>query len=131
MRTGNRNEGTPVPFKPRTLIKHLGSRLMIENWIWEKNLEAFVQIVARLAGYSSFDKDDWPVIQNGVRDTDVERGLWYECPLLGDHPLKLKIARDIGTSVVSLYVEGDTAIEANLGLVIDVCQNFRLLARHS
>jgi hypothetical protein len=104
---------------------------MMKDWIWEENLEAFVQVTARLAAYSSFDEDDWAAIQFGIRDTDVERDLWYEYSLPGVHSIKLKFARDIGTSVVFVCVEGDRELDGSLELVTNLCQDYRILPRHS
>jgi len=97
------------------------------NWIFERNLRPFVEMVARLADYS-FDANDWIAVSHGVRDTDQEADRWFTYSFEGAGQLQLEAAIDPGTSVVHVRVRGGDhlagELQAQLDLLIDVCQTY-------
>ena len=49
----------------------------VQGWIFEENLQPFVELLAFLAGYRLYDEEyDWVAIEYGVKDTDVDEEKW-------------------------------------------------------
>jgi hypothetical protein len=113
-----------------------GSRL--QDWIFAENLQAFVEVLAHLAGYTLYDEEyDWVAIEAGIPETDADEDKWYSYPLLGTHPLALDVARDLGSQVVSIRVRSDAAapadlpaeLAAQLHVLVLLCQSYILTRR--
>ncbi|MGW7545908.1 hypothetical protein ACWGKQ_33095 [Streptomyces sp. NPDC054770] len=78
-----------------------------EGWIWNENVQLFLALLARYAGYD-FDGTDWQAVELGLEATDDEHlECWYSYPLVGsDHHLEVRLAKAVGGDEVSVRVEG-------------------------
>src|SRR5262245_42665133 len=101
---------------------------MIKDWICEENLNPFLEIIAGHAGYG-FGPDDWTAIRFGIQDTDEERGRWYEYEFPASQPMRLRLARDPGSSVLFVCTESDAETERTIQEVFRIAQRYRLSKR--
>lgn len=78
-----------------------------EGWIWNENVQPFLALLARYAGYD-FDDTDWQAVELGLEATDDEHpDRWYSYPLVGsDHHVKVHLAHAVGGEEVSVRVAG-------------------------
>jgi hypothetical protein len=103
----------------------------VDTWIFEENLQPFVELLAFLAGYTLYDAEyDGVAIEYGIKATDKDEGKWYTYALAGTRALERHLARNSGSSVVSVRVTSDAAITAELAAQLDllamVCQLYTL-----
>jgi hypothetical protein len=108
----------------------------VEGWIFAENLQPFIELLAFLAGYASYDDTyDWIAIENGITDTDAAAGKWYAYTFAGTRPLAFQLAQNVGSNVVSVQVTSDTAIDADqvaqLSLLVLLCQHYNIARRGS
>ncbi|MFI5571349.1 hypothetical protein ACIA6T_29230 [Streptomyces sp. NPDC051740] len=84
----------------------------VEGWIWSGNVQPFLALLARYAGYD-FDGTDWQAVELGLAATDDEHlGRWYSCPLVGsDHHLEAHLVQAVGGDEVSVRVAGTSSPE--------------------
>ncbi|MFH9090574.1 hypothetical protein ACH4LD_40620 [Streptomyces sp. NPDC017676] len=84
----------------------------VEGWIWNENVQPFLALLARYAGYD-FDDADWQAVELGLEATDDEHpDRWYSYPLVGsDHRLEVQLAQAVGGSEVSVRVAGTSGPE--------------------
>jgi hypothetical protein len=76
----------------------------VGDWINEERLHGFLDHAARVVGYS-FDETDWAAVSNGLRNTDDDRGQWYEYTFVGRKQLLFAVARSdpsAGSGIVVL-----------------------------
>jgi hypothetical protein len=98
---------------------------MVENWIFEKNLKPFVEIVSRYASYQ-FDADDWIGISSGIAETDQERDRWFDYDFTAGRPVRLRFARDPGSSVLFIRASCDLETEKKIELLFDILSEYLL-----
>jgi hypothetical protein len=94
----------------------------VVGWIWEPNLDNFVQLVAAYVDYRWDDLDDDALI--GALDaTDADKpDAWFEYPIVGRPPVTLALARNRGSAVLSVRITGafDIVLAARLETLLDV-----------
>ncbi len=79
---------------------------VVAGWVWDRNIRPFLDLLSRYVGYS-FDDTDWQAVALGLEATDDDRQEhWYSYPLEGHHQLTVLLANAVGSSVVSVRVEG-------------------------
>jgi hypothetical protein len=67
----------------------------VEGWIWNENVQPFLALLARYAGYD-FDDTDWQAVELGLEATDDEHLRWYSYPLVGsDHRVEVHLANAV------------------------------------
>ena len=93
----------------------------VVGWVFDSAVLSFMAFLARWVGYA-FDELDGEAIDAGVSATDAEADRWFEYPLPGEPALRVRLARDVGTSVVHVRVVGgmDAVLEARVETLIDV-----------
>ncbi|MFF5019341.1 hypothetical protein [Streptomyces sp. NPDC001165] len=79
----------------------------VRGWIWNENVQPFLAILSRYAGYD-FDGTDWQAVELGLEATDDEHpDRWYGYPLVGsDHHIEVHLARAVGGDEVSVRMTG-------------------------
>jgi hypothetical protein len=79
----------------------------IDGWIWQRNLAAFLELLAGYVG-SDFDATDWETVALGVEATDDEDPAgWYAYPLIGiTASLEVRLANAVDSDVLSVVVAG-------------------------
>ncbi|MFE1989591.1 hypothetical protein [Streptomyces mirabilis] len=79
----------------------------VEGWIWHENVQPFLALLARYAGYD-FDDTDWQAVELGLEATDDEHlDRWYSYPLVGsDHRVEVHLANAVEGDEVSVRVVG-------------------------
>ncbi|MFF6778991.1 hypothetical protein ACFY8W_36330 [Streptomyces sp. NPDC012637] len=79
----------------------------VEGWIWNENVQPFLALLARYAGYH-FNATDRQAVELGLQATDDEHpDRWYSYPLVGsDHHLEVHLAKAVGGDEVSVRVAG-------------------------
>lgn len=84
----------------------------VEGWIWNENVQPFMALLARYAGYD-FDGSDWQAVELGLEATDDEHpDRWYSYPLVGsDHHFEVHLAQAVGGNEVSVRVAGTSNSE--------------------
>ncbi|GAA4547645.1 hypothetical protein [Amycolatopsis samaneae] len=78
------------------------------GWIREENL---AKVMAYLAGLVDYDWDDFDAdaLDAGIppTDADLPTDTWFEYPVVGMPALSLRIAREQGAGLLSMYITGD------------------------
>ena len=86
-------------------------------------------ILSFIAEYK-FDNDDYIAVSNGIKNTDFESNIWYEYSIIGAYTIDLKIAHDVGSSVIQIII--DTKIdEKYIDIVYYLNQDFDIKNRNS
>jgi hypothetical protein len=98
---------------------------MVADWIFDENLRPFLTALGWVVGYQ-FGTDDWEAISTGVRDSDGEADRWYEYEFPGQHPAKLLLACDPGTSVVQVRASVKDELEPQVRLAVSIFQRFHV-----
>jgi hypothetical protein len=79
---------------------------VVAGWVWDHNVRPLLDLLSHYAGYP-FDDTDWQAVALGLEATDDDhQGLWYSYPLQGHHQLTIRLANAVGSSVVSVRIEG-------------------------
>ena len=77
---------------------------MVASWIFEQNLEAFLEMLAYIAGCKLNDWDFAAVVA-GIPGTNDETGKWFAYEFVGNRRIvKFDIADDPGSSVLHFRV---------------------------
>ena len=97
----------------------------MRDWIFEENLVPWLETVARIARYE-LHPDEPQAVVHGLKDTDSERGHWFEYEF---HGIRLKLARDPGTSVLSFELHLPAAFVPRIETVAEVAQTYQLRKR--
>jgi len=95
------------------------------RWIFDTNLEPFLNVLSWMVKYK-FEYWDWEVISNGVLHTGVEADKWYDYEFSGEITVKMRIARDVGSSVVWVDVDLPDKYQATYKIVTETFCNFLL-----
>lgn len=94
----------------------------VVGWIFETNLDKFVEWVATYVNYRWDDLDDGALV--GTLDaTDADNPeAWFEYPIVGSPPVTLSVARDWGSAKFSVRITGafDVVLAARLETLLDV-----------
>jgi len=99
---------------------------MPSDWILEDNLKPSLETLAAFSGYN-IDAWDWDAIWHGVKDTDVERGAWFEYELAAGHPVGVRVAKDVGSSMVFVDVRAGEELEAKMQAALEIMQTYHLM----
>jgi hypothetical protein len=78
----------------------------VAGWVWEENVNRFMRHLAYTVAYD-FDDLDRGAVETGLKDTDAERGRWFDYLLVGQGQLKVELARDPDASPIMVRVSGD------------------------
>jgi len=100
---------------------------MASGWIMEENLKPFLEVVAFLAE-CELDEDDWIAIEYGIRDTNIERDIWFTYPDFGSREFTVRAADDPGSGIVWAAVDKDGGLppelKAQLRVLFWMCQGY-------
>jgi hypothetical protein len=77
---------------------------MFSGWIIDQNLKPFLETLSGFVQYDLNDSD-WDAVSFGIRETDSERDVWFDYRLIGNTTIKLRLAHDVGTSVIFVNVQ--------------------------
>ena len=103
---------------------------MIETWVFRENLDAFLRLVAHVAGYD-YSVDDRLAFDAAIGSTDAENGDWFSYEFAGSSSvLPFTCAIDSGTSVVHFRLNGPESIAAQIQLATVACTDFNITYRH-
>lgn len=94
----------------------------VVGWVFETNLEKFVQLVATYVDYRWDDFDDAALI-GALDTTDADKPeTWFEYPIVGNPPVTLALALNEGSAVVSVRITGafDVVLAARFDTLLDV-----------
>ncbi|MEH2199429.1 hypothetical protein [Nostoc sp.] len=97
---------------------------MAPNWIFDNNLKPFFEILAMFCS-CKIDQDDLDTIYSEVKKTDYEKDVWFEYEY--SEGLELKVAQDIGSSVIFVDVLADEGLKAKIAVAIEILQIYRLI----
>jgi Cysteine-rich CPCC len=95
------------------------------RWISETNLEPFLTTVSWIVKYK-FDDRDWEVMSKGVLQTDAEADKWYSYEFSGEQTAKMRIARDVGSSVIWVDVDLAEEHQRTYSIITDIFSVFLL-----
>jgi|CXWL01.1.fsa_nt_gi hypothetical protein len=99
---------------------------MVQNWIFQTNLEAFIAFLAQIAKYP-LDKWDYDAIRAGLDGTNVERNAWFDYKFEGKAcSFSVQLADDPGSSVLHVRVGGPTDTDDRIELAFFVAQSFTM-----
>jgi hypothetical protein len=94
----------------------------VVGWVWPSNVERLLFWASHYVGYR-FDDADWQAVEIALPGTDDEReDGWFEYPLVGAPPLRVRLAQAVGAAPVSVRVSGDMddLLEARVSTLLDV-----------
>lgn len=78
----------------------------VAGWVWEDEVDAAVEYVARWVGYA-YDGSDWMAIETGLLTTDADReDGWFDYPICGRPQLTVWLAVEPEGDFVNLRVTG-------------------------
>jgi len=98
---------------------------MYAAWILEENIKPLLETVARIAG-AQLDNWDWDATTVGLKNTDHERGQWFDYQFQGNHSVKIRLAREHGTSVLFVELESNAQIESQCAVALTIMADYRL-----
>jgi hypothetical protein len=98
----------------------------VAGWVYEYNLQAFVEVLSTLARYD-YGADDAAAVEVGVGRTDGDGGTWFTYPLCGEEDYTLALARDVGTSVVLVRVGVPASAVPRVEMAMQIAQTYRLV----
>ena len=77
---------------------------MLQSWILEHNLESFLILLARIAGYD-FGRWDYDAVVAGLNGTSDENGVWFDYEFQGNNrSVAFSAAQDRGASVLHFRI---------------------------
>src|SRR5690242_7122843 len=77
----------------------------VGRWIFKRNLESFLEILAYVAG-CPFEDWDYCAVVAGVEDTNDETNKWFDYQLTGSKRLvSFQVADDPGSSVLHFRID--------------------------
>jgi hypothetical protein len=94
----------------------------VAGYIWETNLDDFVQLVAAYVDYR-WDGLDYDALVGALDATDAEKpDTWFDYPIVGSPPLTLALARDWGSAKLGVRITGafDIVLAARFDTLLDV-----------
>lgn|GEM_PF-3737748 len=99
---------------------------MVCNWIMRENYLPFLRTCASFVGYS-FDEADSTALRFGLKDCDDKKSDLYRYEFAGLNTLTLEIAAESNDPVVTVRVEADPEIEAQVEIAIVIMQEYVLV----
>ncbi|MDZ7964112.1 MAG: hypothetical protein RM368_03910 [Nostoc sp. DedSLP03] len=97
---------------------------MAPNWIFDSNLKPLIEILAMFCG-CKIEQDDLDTIYSEVKKTDYEKDVWFKYEY--SEGLELKVAQDLGSSVIFVDVLANEGLEAKVAVAIEILQIYRLI----
>jgi len=98
-----------------------------QGWVHEQSLKAFLECIALFLRHN-FDDDDWAAIQHGLKDTNTEKGRWFDYEFGGDQKAVLKLGRDDpGTGVVMIDVDVPPALVPKVETALEIVSHFKFI----
>ncbi len=99
----------------------------IANWIWLENLQPFVDVLARLAGYE-LSELDWDAIRLGVEESDGDATppRFYSYEFYGESTVCFQLGLDQGSDVVQVRLKVPATLAAEAGFAIKMMNEYRL-----
>lgn len=97
----------------------------MRDWIFEENLVPWLEMTARIAKYELHPAEPQAFV-HGLKDTDSEHGRWFEYEF---HAVRLNVARDPGTSLLSVELNLPAALVPRIETVTEVAQSYQLRER--
>ncbi|WP_436533026.1 hypothetical protein [Actinoplanes sp. HUAS TT8] len=94
----------------------------VGGWVFEGNVVRFLEHLSRYIGYR-YDAADEDALVGALDDTDDESAtFWFSYPLQGTPPVVVLLARGVGSSVVSVRVQGelDPVLEARIDTMLSL-----------
>jgi hypothetical protein len=94
----------------------------VAGWVWPSNVKPLLSMTSHYIGYR-FDDWDWQAIAAALPATDDDReDGWYEYPLVGVPPLRVRLAQAVGAVPVMVTVAGqmDEVLAARISTLLDV-----------
>ena len=101
---------------------------MQQDWIFEENLFLWLEIVASFCRHS-FDSADREAFEFGIQNTDAEQNYWFDYEFSGSCSINLRVARDLGSSVIFVEVGCPSELESRVATAIQIAQEYRLARR--
>jgi hypothetical protein len=104
-----------------TILRSVQER-EVAGWVWPSNVERLLFWASHYVGYN-FDGLDWQAVETALPATDDEReDGWYEYPLVGEPPLRVRLARAVGAAPVTVVVTGemDEPLASRIATLFDV-----------
>lgn len=101
------------------------SLCMDASWIYDDNLEPFVEILVCFCGYK-LDGGDWDTIYFGSKKTDSEQDIRFEYEYTEGLQVKFRATQDIGSSVIFVIVQADEEVEAKVAVPIEILPSYSL-----
>lgn len=101
---------------------------MIARWIYEENILPWLETIANFVGYK-FDEWDWNAVNFGIQNTNVEEEKWYEYQLIGNQIADVKIAIDVGASVMFVQLQSEKSVEEKAQVATEIFQNYLVKVR--
>jgi hypothetical protein len=95
----------------------------VGGWIRDDNLSKVVEYIAALVHYRWDDLDNGALEVGLARtDADLPPDTWLEYPIMGTTELTLRIARDHGSGILSVIIDGemDDVLAARYETLMDV-----------
>ena len=97
----------------------------VADWIWRKNLHAWLQICGRVCGYG-LDDLDWAMIDLEVESTDVDRDRWFDYRFAGDESVMVSLADDDGAGVTTVRVWCPDHLQPLIALATAIANSYQL-----
>ena len=98
--------------------------MLIENWIYEKNLLSFCQILASIVSYT-LDNDDYEAIKYNYRSTSFKKDEWFKYALGKD--LRIDFSLEDNSTHINVKIEcSDLSDESEIKIkfLFDICQYY-------
>lgn len=99
---------------------------MIANWIYEENLQPFLEILGLIIDYQ-FDPAEIVLIQADVRESDGDADCWFEYQMPGvRYSCHIRLAHDLGTHVIQLQIDLPALANDQVAVVVHILQTYHI-----
>lgn len=100
--------------------------MKVENWIFQDNLQFFLEFLAWIAG-SRLEEWDFFTVKRGIEGTNCEEDRWFCRAIVGKkRTVSLQIADDPGSSVYAVRIEADQSTAELFSLAIYASQSSKV-----
>jgi hypothetical protein len=100
--------------------------MLIENWIFEKNLFSFIEIMAHLISYH-LENEDIEAIKYNTKNTDYENGDWFEYEFNANANLGIAFSLEKDSTHIFIKIQLEhlsIELKNKIDFLFEICQYY-------
>ena len=112
-----------APVDPISRDLNMGTSKTIDNWIFQDNLQFFLELISCIAG-CRLEEWDYFAVKSGIEGTNCEQEQWFPYSIAGEkRTVSMRLADDPGSSVYAIRIDADESTAELFNLAIYVAQS--------